>query len=439
MPTHIDIIDSILTDILTCGLKNGDQIDSIPVLCRKYSVSDQTIQKALKKLKESGILFSKPGKGVFVKDIRKIGVRKVLLKVAVMDCDTPGFIQDAADAFERNNQNVKILWERVSHELSLEDLASKYSPDLVIFEESNLDSFMAEDVWDNIEDTCYNEDSYPQLSSGCCSGGSRYARPIFFSPNLIIYNKKIVKDAGVNMPERWDIKSFSEIAEKLTGKALNRRVFGFMLSHSLHSFPALITAFGGNLQNMPASSDSIKKALAFSLDLIEREISPRAIFDEYRFCFEEGYGAMRIDSFNGLRHRANIPFEWDLMPFPKNNKRGTSCFCANYAGILKAGANNAFAQKFLKYLFSEDVQKTIKRKCFLIPANKNISEDRSVVPVGYCPENYYVFNEEIPAMQPMHKLFDPEIKKWLLKEMFMLFNKIKTVDDVSFCLQEKQR
>lgn len=440
MKSYIEIKDAIETGIVLNRMEDGDKIESIPQLCRKFGASDQTVQRALKELKDEGILFSRPGKGVFIKNRAGIRLQSSLLKIAVMDIDTPRFIDDAAVRFEKENPGIKVSWKSFDPGLCAADLIMDYAPDLVIFEESNVYSFMREDIWEYADDCFSPEDSYPQLLSGCLHNKRPLAVPVFFSPLVVAYNKKIVRDANVSMPENWDMKTFASIAEKLTKKSIENKVFGFILPHTMHTFPSLITAFGGNISNLGSSLSHIKKALDFSMDLLSRDISPLLLdgaSDNYRLCFVEGYGAMRFDTYLGLKIRKKISFEWDLMPLPETDANGSSCFTAVYAGILKGGGNKLAARKFAGGLFSHETQKLLKANHFLLPARKEVCEDETIEVDEPCPANYYAFKREIPKMQPMHDFFRPEIKNLFTKEMFMFFNRIKTSGDVVETIAEE--
>lgn len=441
MQSYIEIADDIIAGIYCSNMQNGTQIESIPQLCRKYGASDQTVQKALKKLKEEDILFSQPGKGVFVKNREKLNNRKTFLKIAVLDVCTKRFIDEAISYFEKTNPKMKFLWKEFPSTSNLKELRQNYSPDMVIFEESNIYNFMQENILDNIDDPFFLENTYPPLLSGIFSGNKLYAVPLLFSPVLVEYNKKLVKDAKIVMPDKWDMKSFAAIAEKLTKKSFPNKIFGFVLSLSFFRYPALITAFGGNLQDLPNSLRSIEKFLDFSQDLIDKKISPYipedSPNDNYRLCFTEGYAAMRFETFVGLRNRTVLPFEWDLMPMPKTDKNSSSSFVADYVGILKDSKNKTFARKFISHLFSGEVQKTIKKEHFLLPARKDVCEDETIIPSEPCPENYYAFKQETRNMQSTWKLFKPEIKKLFSKEMFMFFNEIKTSAESINTIKEK--
>jgi len=439
--SHLEIIDNIVANIYFKGMPNGAQLESIPKLCETYGVSDQTVQKALKKLKQDDILFSRPGKGVFVKNREKLDAMKTFLKIAVMDPDTKRFIPEVIADFEQEHRNVKISWKNINQATDMNEVISDYAPDIIIFETSNVYNFIHAEIAESITDaSSYLTDVCPGLALPCCSRNELYAVPLFFSPVFVVYNKKIMKDAGVNMPRTWDMDTCVAIADKLTNRSSCNRRFGFVLSLSLYRFPALIAAFGGNLRNLPGSLEGIKKALDFSMALFDKNISPFipdwTADNSDRFCFTEGYGAMRLETFHGLRIRDRLAFEWDLMQLPRGEKNGSSCFAANYAGIPKISGNKSFAREFISHLFSEKTQKNIKRKHFLLPARKSVCDDNFITPDGFCPANYSGIREEFRDMQPIHNFFIPETKNLFTKEMFLFFNKIKSSIDVLKTLKE---
>jgi GntR family transcriptional regulator len=67
-PFHEQVAARLRADIMAGDYPPGAQLPSTPQLVERFGVANPTIQKALRALKEEGFLFSRPGKGVYVRD-----------------------------------------------------------------------------------------------------------------------------------------------------------------------------------------------------------------------------------------------------------------------------------------------------------------------------------------------------------------------------------
>ena len=77
-PVYEQLINQIERFILIGALKSGDSMPSVRGLSVELSVNPNTIQKSYSELNSKGVLFSVPGKGLFVSDNAKeiIGNKK---------------------------------------------------------------------------------------------------------------------------------------------------------------------------------------------------------------------------------------------------------------------------------------------------------------------------------------------------------------------------
>jgi DNA-binding transcriptional regulator YhcF (GntR family) len=76
-PPYVQVANTLRAAILTKALSPGEQLPSGADLAARYSVSRQTVQNALKILRSEGLIVSRQGSGVFVRERteRPIGLR----------------------------------------------------------------------------------------------------------------------------------------------------------------------------------------------------------------------------------------------------------------------------------------------------------------------------------------------------------------------------
>lgn len=76
-PPYVQIANALRAAILTKKLAPGEQLPSGPQLAERYGVARQTVQNALRVLKDEGLIVSRQGQGAFVKGRteRPVGLR----------------------------------------------------------------------------------------------------------------------------------------------------------------------------------------------------------------------------------------------------------------------------------------------------------------------------------------------------------------------------
>jgi DNA-binding transcriptional regulator YhcF (GntR family) len=76
-PPYVQVANALRAAILTKVFKAGDKLPSRSELAKKYEVAPMTVQNALRELREEGLIVSRQGSGVFVRERteRPVGLR----------------------------------------------------------------------------------------------------------------------------------------------------------------------------------------------------------------------------------------------------------------------------------------------------------------------------------------------------------------------------
>jgi DNA-binding transcriptional regulator YhcF (GntR family) len=76
-PPYVQVANALRAAILTKTFSPGDRLPSRTELAKKYNVAPMTVQNALRELREEGLIVSRQGSGVFVRERteRPIGLR----------------------------------------------------------------------------------------------------------------------------------------------------------------------------------------------------------------------------------------------------------------------------------------------------------------------------------------------------------------------------
>lgn len=67
-PPYLQVASSLRAAILTKTIGPGEQLESGPELAKRYGVARQTVQNAIKVLRDEGLVVSRQGSGVFVRE-----------------------------------------------------------------------------------------------------------------------------------------------------------------------------------------------------------------------------------------------------------------------------------------------------------------------------------------------------------------------------------
>ena len=76
-PPYVQVANALRAAILTKVFKAGDKLPSRAELAKKYEVAPMTVQNALRELRDEGLIVSRQGSGVFVRERteRPVGLR----------------------------------------------------------------------------------------------------------------------------------------------------------------------------------------------------------------------------------------------------------------------------------------------------------------------------------------------------------------------------
>jgi DNA-binding transcriptional regulator YhcF (GntR family) len=79
-PPYIQVASALRAAILTKTLGPGDQLPSGSQLAKRYGVARMTVQRAIQALRDEGLVVSRQGSGVFVRDrtARPVGLRPIV-------------------------------------------------------------------------------------------------------------------------------------------------------------------------------------------------------------------------------------------------------------------------------------------------------------------------------------------------------------------------
>lgn len=291
------------------------------------------------------------------------------------------------------------------------------------------------------------EAGYPGTVEGARYNGQLYGYPTEITTYALIYNKALLKEAGVDKPPAtW--AELREVAKKTTKKDANGEITqaGFILltdwdSGSVHPFLSLMQTNGGefvqsDLKKVHFNEESGVEALQLETDLInDGSVKLGWTLDD----FVAGKAAMIIwGNWWGAILRDRMEGGWENVgtaPLPLNNGTGTPTSVAQtwVWGVDANSPHKAEAWKFLKCLNSpmnggsSPMGDFLTTGIYSIPGRKSDQEAHQEL----LTEPFYVpFVNELSNAQP-ERIFlgGQEIKTLLYKAIEQAWYGIMTPED----------
>ncbi|WP_102124784.1 extracellular solute-binding protein [Deinococcus planocerae] len=227
-------------------------------------------------------------------------------------------------------------------------------------------------------------------------GGQYYALPTSVRTLAVFYNKDLLRASGVLTPPRtWE--DFIAAAQKVVKGAPPRfTTLGFGIQPDGQDYhvvrEVLVRQFGGSPyskdgKQVAYDSDAGQKAMSFYTDLFTKyKLGTPNFFpgnNSYRDAFIAGKVGMIIDgSFAVSTIQKGAKFGWGVVPLPVLRGNGVRSNFGSYwvNGITKnaKGDKLAASVKFLKFLTSEDTQRTWLQSVGEIPASRKLSNDQQL-------------------------------------------------------------
>jgi len=298
------------------------------------------------------------------------------------------YINSVIDTFEAANPDIKINWVDVPYDAFQQKLiaaiASGNPPDLVNMNTPWVIDFAAQDALSPIDEFVTEVDKYlylPNYWEATVIDGKSYAIPWYLSPQIMLYNKQIFEEAGLDPnvpPKTWDeIIEYSRIIKEKTG------LYGYQ--------PNIVAHIDLQEEGVPLISEDGKKAIVNTPEAMAKLKQHQLAFKEALMPQDLGgyqagtqkYAGGRIAMFpvgiTMVKHvQINSPsiFEVsDVTSFPLGKGKKIPAGAMNVAVPYNA-KNKAEAVKFGLWLTSPYWQVEFAKIATVVPSTKiSLEED----------------------------------------------------------------
>lgn len=240
-----------------------------------------------------------------------------------------------------------------------------------------IETGVIEPLDDYITDEFDVEDFEKPLLEAFKQDGVTYGLPKDYSTLALFYNKKLFKEAGVEVPTTWD--ELLEVSKALT----KDKVYGFGVAPELARQYFVAEAFGGKVVEDDLAnfgSDEVIKGLQVVIDQHNVDKTSVQASEVGSSWGGEMFGQERVAMV--IEGNWTIPFLEETFPevdygtaeIPTiNGEKGTMAYTVSY--VMNAASEKKEASwKLIEYLTGKDGMETWTSKGYALPTRKSIAD-----------------------------------------------------------------
>ncbi|MCH5641554.1 sugar ABC transporter substrate-binding protein [Gordonia sp. ABSL49_1] len=216
----------------------------------------------------------------------------------------------------------------------------------------------------NADPTYAADDFIPTLKTALSYQGSMYSAPFYGESSFLMYNKKLIREAGVSLPAQPTWPQVAEAAARLT----NDRTAGICLrgkpgwGEVLAPLNTVINAFGGRWYdenwNAQLTSPQVEAAVQFYVDTVRKYGEAGASSSGFQECgnlMSQGQVAMWYDATSAVSvlespDTSTIAGDVGYLPAPSMAKNDNGWLYTWSLGIPSSSENPDDAWKFINWM-----------------------------------------------------------------------------------------
>ena len=304
-------------------------------------------------------------------------------------------IVDQYNATHDNDINLTIVPNDAYQQKVAAAAASGNLPDLIASDVVNSPNYVKQGLFLDVTDRVKKLPFYASLSqahmNAASANGKIYGTPFILDSSLILYNKTLFKQAGLD-PDKGPA-NFEEIYQdaKAVREKVGGDVYGFYFGGNCHGCNAY-TMFGylAAAGDQPFKEDGKAAnfdtpAMKATLDLYKRLwddglVAPGAEAEDgvtWNTLFTEGKIGILPRGTGLFAGLATAKFDWGVVPLPSPDGSGTSGFVGgDVAAISSSSKHVEQAWNFLEWTLSDEAQVEVIAKNGSLPSRVDLADNK---------------------------------------------------------------
>lgn len=296
-------------------------------------------------------------------------------------------LQDQVKEFEKNNPGIKVKIESITDDYLKEMqtlIGAKKEPDIFYLDSMPAPDLIKLNVLEPLDEYIKKNnvnlgDFEDSLVKAFQKDGKTYGIPKDYNTLALFYNKKMLKEAGVEVPKTWD--ELREAAKKLTKDGRK----GLVINAELARYQPFLYQNGGKVLDesgkLTLNTRENAEALQFFTDLFNVDKSadlPKNMGVEWSGdAFAEEKAAMVLEGgwmIPFLKEKApNLEYGIAELPVKEEGKNSNLAFTVAYV-MSKNSKNKETAFKLIQFLTSEKGQEYVVKSGLALPSRKKMGE-----------------------------------------------------------------
>jgi ABC-type glycerol-3-phosphate transport system substrate-binding protein len=431
MMRKISLTKNYILDQIEQGvIRPGERLPSARRLCEKVSVSFAVVQNTLTSLVNEGILETRPRLGTYLLENFRSGTMTTGLNTFYTKY--PWF-----KTFEKKvREMVPELRLCSSDQECVFEISSTISTQNKQKALMDLGPLFYE---------LYPDDSlfFTSVFKDFSKDGKQFGIPFIFSPRVMYYNPKLLRQAGLPIPtEGWTWSEFMDDVRVL--KKTVKAGYVFNLTNNPNIWMNFVFRAGGSLfvpkSETPVQIDSseTRNGLHMYQELHDTLDAKVVEVTDFIKAFTSGEAPFMLAPKEIMTPPIHLSgFEdWDVVPLPRfPNGTEWTTQATDVFSIRESFSNRSMIKYVLKCLFSEEIQDYIGSMGYGIPVRKS-SAFKSF---KFDDRRDMVFFSEIPKMTAQYGFDSIELYHLVTRKINRIFSNKLDVDEVTAKLAQAVR
>jgi maltose-binding protein MalE len=446
---YLEIANDIRASIIK-GIIRG-VLPGVKNLTSKYNASQMTVNKAVNKLIEEGLIYRVPRKGSYVYEgiVDSFENLNVCVNEKIFSTEAMNVL---SEKLHHNNDKTKISfipvpildpYDYFKYLHSRSRQKEKEALGVICVDDHLIPAYVENGLIESLDPIITKikiDDFHPQLMDAFTYKNKLYGIPLVYDTKILFYNKDIFDELKVEYPNRsWTYKKLVDSARKLSiydEKSKKQKYFGIHmgLGESLDYMP-FIWEKGGNFFNANGTP-SVKNISAIEgmqlyNDLVNTyRVYPRAPremeYDYHLYLFKRKHLAMFIGRYRDLLALEKFSdINWGYELLPGHRKKTTPLMVQGLALAKKTPKRDKYFS-LLEKITNDETLSDLAHTCQRLPAKKSL-----------CPRDPKFFKEILSSSTLVPRTPFLEINKLEKNEIMHLATNIINAEECCQNIHDK--
>lgn len=375
------MVQTLRSDILNGQYRAGDYLPGEKLLADQFLLSNKSVRKGLDRLVSEGL----------IQKIDRVGSQ--VLQAGTVETVSLGYnstierdiaLSALVDDFQASHPRIRVkclpLQSTKDYIQSISAYMEHEMIDLFTLNNRDFQRLIEDGEISALQPQPETEDVYPLTKEAFRSNGALYARPLVFSPLVLVYNRTHFAECGVPEPDgSWTWNDALRHAAALASPGQRHGMYFHLLSDN--RWPIFPLQSGVDFLADGEWYERSDNEVITSCRMCKTLISNHHVFpnmlsessDDVNELFREGKVSMILTTYMSLNDFRDAELDYDISPLPFLFEPKSVTVVIG-AAMNKRTSGKASAELLLDYLSSARAQQIVRQRTLSLPAMKKVAE-----------------------------------------------------------------